>query len=546
MHYFVPPLYQTFKTIKMRNLFFSKFLALSILLCSANLLTNAQAPSIEWQKTKGGAGDEYVYSSIIKLSDGNFLVCGATASAFPGVHGDYDAFLAKLNPNGKTLWMKFYGGSGFDNFFNVMQYNDGSFIAVGTTNSNDGDVSGNHGGDHDGWVVKLSANGNLQWQKCYGGSGDDQLTSVTKGSGNTFVVAGFSTSNDGDVNENHGDYDGWVVKSDKNGNILWSKCIGGSSYDDIFGINKVAGNHYVATGGTASNDGDISGNHGGDYDAYAIRLDDNGNLSWSKCYGGSAMEFSNASTILSDGNICFTGVTQSNDGDVSGYHGVDDPWTVKINQITGALIWQICSGNATDGEVGFGITGTNDGGVLVAGGGGLGHDAPGNVEAFKINANGNGQWSINIGGSGDDVATGVVETDRGDFILSCNTNSADGDVTKQHGEGDVWIVKLSADRSNHNHRVANNNFVSNNFSLNSFSNPFSNSTTISFTLSQSENVILKVFDMNGRLIKTLTDNVFEEGEHQIEFNAEKINAGIYFLQFQSGEIFQTEKLIVTK
>ena len=116
--------------------------------------------------------------------------------------------------------MKFYGGTGFDNFTNVIQNNDGSFIAVGTTNSNDGDVSGNHGGDNDGWVVKLSANGNLLWQKCYGGSGDDQLTSVTKGSANTFVAAGFSTSNDGDVNENHGDYDGWVVKSDKKGNIL--------------------------------------------------------------------------------------------------------------------------------------------------------------------------------------------------------------------------------------------------------------------------------------------------------------------------------------
>ena len=532
----------------MRNLFYSKFLPLCILLCSANLLTNAQAPCIKWQKTKGGTGDEYFYNSIIKLSGGNFLVCGATSSAFPGVHGDYDAFIAKFNPNGKTLWMKFYGGTGFDYFANVIQNNDGSFIAVGTTNSNDGDVSGNHGGDNDGWVVKLSANGNLQWQKCYGGSGDDQLTSVTKGSGNTFVAAGFSTSNDGDVNGNHGDYDGWVVKSNKNGNILWSKCIGGSAYDDIFGLNKVAGNHYVAAGGTASNDGDISGNHGGDYDSYAVRLDDNGNLSWSKCYGGSDFEFPNASTVLSDGNICFTGVTLSNDGDVSGYHGINDPWTVKINQSTGALIWQICSGNATDGEVTFGLTSTSDGGVLMAGLGALGHNngVPANVEAFKIDANGNEEWSINIGGSSDDGATGVVETDEGDFILSCCTNSTDGDVTGNHGGFDAWIVKLSADGCNHNHRDANNNFVSNNFSLNSFPNPFSNSTTISFSILQSQNVSLKIFDVNGRLIKTLANNTFEEGVHQIEFNAEKLNAGIYILSIQTSEFTKTEKLIVTK
>src|SRR5207253_1126853 len=137
----------------------------------------------------------------------------------------------------------------------------------------DGNVSGNHGGDYDGWVVKLSANGNLLWQKCYGGSGDDQFFAVTKGSGNTFLASGWTTSNDADVNGNHGGQDGWVIKSNNNGNILWSKCIGGSAYDDIWGINKVAGNSYVATGSTASNDGDISGNHGGDYDADAVRLD---------------------------------------------------------------------------------------------------------------------------------------------------------------------------------------------------------------------------------------------------------------------------------
>ena len=531
----------------MRNQFFTKAIALSILLCAAYLLTNAQVPCIKWQKTKGGAGDDILNpNSMIKLSDGNMIVYGATASILPGVHGGYDAFMSKLNPSGKTLWIKYFGGSGYDSFFGVIQNDNGNLTAVGITNSNDGDVSGNHGGDYDGWVVKLSANGNLLWQKCYGGSGDDQLTSVTKASGNTFVAAGFSTSNDGDVNGNHGDYDGWVVKSNKNGNILWSKCIGGNAYDDIFGINKVAGNYYVAAGGTASNDGDISGNHGGDEDAFAVRLDDNGNLSWLKCYGGSAMEFPNASTILSDGNICFTGVTLSNDGDVSGYHGVNDPWTVKINQSTGALIWQICSGNAIAGEAGFGIAGTIDGGVLVGGEGGTPDPAPANVVAYKFDANGNEEWSINIGGSGDDWATGVIETDDGDFILSCYTNSTDGDVTNQHGEGDVWIVKLSADGCNHNHRDANNNFVSNNFSFNSFPNPFSSSATISFTLSQSQNVSLKIFDLNGRLVSTLADKIFEEGENALELNAETMNAGVYFLQMQTEENLQTEKLIVTK
>lgn len=77
-------------------------------------------------------------------------------------------------------------------------------------------------------------------------------------------------------------------------------------------------------------------------------------------------------------------------------------------------------------------------------------------------------------------------------------------------------------------------------------NPLSNSTMISFTLEQSENVSLKIFDVNERLIKTLAENVFAEGEHAVEWNAENVNAGIYFLQVQSAEFSKTEKLVITK
>jgi len=77
-------------------------------------------------------------------------------------------------------------------------------------------------------------------------------------------------------------------------------------------------------------------------------------------------------------------------------------------------------------------------------------------------------------------------------------------------------------------------------------NPVSSSTTISFSLNQSENVSLKIFDLNGRLIETLASTVLEEGEHSIEWNAESVNAGVYFLQVQTAAYSKTTKLIVTK
>lgn len=113
-----------------------------------------------------------------------------------------------------------------------------------------------------------------------------------------------------------------------------------------------------------------------------------------------------------------------------------------------------------------------------------------------------------------------------------------GKLNNYHSQGRV-VEQLQSTRI-----MAENFSGENNFSLFAYPNPFSNSTTISFSLAQSEKVSLKIFDLNRRLIKTLADNVFEEGEHSIEWNAEKVNAGIYFLQVQSAEFSKTEKLIV--
>ena len=79
-----------------------------------------------------------------------------------------------------------------------------------------------------------------------------------------------------------------------------------------------------------------------------------------------------------------------------------------------------------------------------------------------------------------------------------------------------------------------------------FPNPFSTSTTISFSVEQSQNISIRVFDMNGRLVTTIADASFEEGSHEIAWNAEDVNAGIYFLQFQSEEIQERMKLVVAK
>src|SRR5215831_13308088 len=148
-----------------------------LFLCSLFSLTSfAQTPTLISQKTIGGSLDDFG-NTATATPDGGLIVSASSYSSdgnLHGNHGDRDAVVAKLKANGTVQWCKNYGGSGTESCLDVENTSDGGYIFAGYTNSNDGDVSGNHGG-YDLWVVKLNSSGKIQWQKCLGGSGDETM-----------------------------------------------------------------------------------------------------------------------------------------------------------------------------------------------------------------------------------------------------------------------------------------------------------------------------------------------------------------------------------
>src|SRR5690606_34288354 len=142
---------------------------------------------------------------------------------------------------------------------------------------------------NDYWIVKLDGNGNTQWQKALGGSSGDEAQSIQQTADGGYIVAGLSWSNSGDVIGNHGISDYWVVKLDGNGNIQWQKALGGSGYDKATSIQQTADGGYIVVGETYSNDGDVTGYHGGG-DYWVMKLDDSGNIQWQKTLGGSNLD----------------------------------------------------------------------------------------------------------------------------------------------------------------------------------------------------------------------------------------------------------------
>jgi hypothetical protein len=287
---------------------------------------------IQWKKCIGDSADDYA-SSIRQTLDSGYIIAGYTFSNhgyITGNHGGYDAWVTKLNKQGNIQWTKCFGGS-FDDYANDIQVTkDGGYIIAGDTYSNDGNISGNHGFD-DGWILKLSSSGAIEWQRILGGSSDDYLFSIQITKSNGYILSGSSESSDGDLSGNKGKSDFWVVNLDSTGVTIWQKNLGGSWYDYAWTVHQTNDNGFVIGGGTDSNDGDVYGNHGGS-DSWLINLDSTGNTKWNKCLGGTNQETINSVGITKNNQIYFVGSTSSNDGDVSGNHGVNDYWIVKLEK----------------------------------------------------------------------------------------------------------------------------------------------------------------------------------------------------------------------
>src|SRR5665213_971020 len=244
-------------------------------------------PAIQWEKCLGGAGDDEAYA-MSNTNDGGYIVTGyshSTDGQITNSHGG--VWVAKLDANGFIQWEKTYGGSCYcETAYSIIQTTDGGYVFGGYTGSSDGDVVNPYPGSVQCWVVKLNDTGAIQWSKCYGGSVNQFLKSIIQTTDGGYIFSGDSDSNDGDVIGNHSnDYDAWIVKLSDSGAIQWAKCYGGTAGEVGNSIQQTNDGGYIVAGLTTSNDGDVNFNHG-DNDYWIFKIDSIGHLQWQKSYGG--------------------------------------------------------------------------------------------------------------------------------------------------------------------------------------------------------------------------------------------------------------------
>jgi hypothetical protein len=501
-----------------------KILTLLIAFIVATSVTTFTQPSIEWQRCLGGSGADSPRSLCISSENG-YAIAGSTASINGDIIGYYgnessDAWVVKIDILGGIQWQRCIGGTGNDQAYCIKETKDKGYIVIGTTSSNDFDVKNYHN-RQDYLVAKLSMTGTLEWCYAYGGSGDDVANSVVQTGDGGYLVAGSSNSNDGDIDSSRLNNDFWLIKLNAEGKKLWSKNYGGGFQDVANKIIASADGGCLIVGYSASSNGDLKGKPLQDYDCWIIKINSEGVLLWEKNYGGLFYESANDAVQLPDGGYVVVGYTSSKDSIFNSNHGGNDFLVFRIDSV-GNQVWIKCFGgtsndNATAIDIDY------DGSFIVCGhtrSNNLqvdGNRGPSDAWLIKVSSNGNLIWRRCLGGTMQDLGYDVKVCGKDQYLIAIESQSVDGDVKGNHSIAtDFWIVKL---------KLISNSVQEN--TLNDYKIFFDNSTSQINISSEKSIERICLYNVLGQCLVS-TDLISNNSVH---IDAANYNTGLYFVVF---------------
>jgi hypothetical protein len=375
---------------------------LTLLFVFYNGLVFCQQPTVEWAKTFGGIYSD-IARGVVVTPENDYIVVGTALEKFEGTesNGFGDGWVMKLNKEGKLLWKKNFGGTNDDAATTINATADGGYLIGGNTASNDGDIKDNKG-DFDAWLFKIDKNGNLLWSKTFGGTGIDYKGDAFETKDGNIIFSMVSHSKDGDCPNNSGKEDCWIMKLDSKANVVWKSRFGGSDQDNIRRLVNIDDKTFIVVGWSYSQDGNFENSNGdfiikydstgkrlwqksfgspdppnigylnylesatitqdkkyiiavgtgfsaatllgrGQNDLIVAKVDTSGNLIWHKFYGGYEDESGKQIISISSDKTIVLGHTSSNQGDASGNNGKTDFWLFELDK-DGKIQWQKCMG----------------------------------------------------------------------------------------------------------------------------------------------------------------------------------------------------------
>ncbi|QCK13295.1 T9SS type A sorting domain-containing protein [Mangrovivirga cuniculi] len=432
----------------------------------------AQQPTINWEKVDGASRNEIPYQ-VIQLADSSYLIVGwvnnfilnggnKTSKKYDKTYTD--GWVVKRDKNGNKLWDKSYGGNRQDQLTDAIAIPSGGALLFGysISKSNTGNKTAPNQGSYDYWLIRIDNDGNIIWQKSYGGRKADFGTSIVESADGNYFLAGYSQSSiEGDKSEKpKGGYDYWIIKIDPYGKKIWDRTIGGNDHDYV---SKIIGN---ATGGctitgssfsSASSDKSEPAING--YDDWVVRLDFKGNVLWEN-------------TIQSLNNFNYNSSIAELNGDIYllsagiGTIGYDktvenarkwDLWMIQLDGSNGNSKMQKLYGGITE-EFASDIIVSSDNNLLIKGysSSGISGDKTeslrGGIDLWllKIDQSGNIIWDKTVGGPSKETPTnfdkGITSDQYGNIVVSTRSfafKNSGGDKSFQgYNQDDYWTIQL--------------------------------------------------------------------------------------------------------
>jgi len=369
------------------------------------IFTSFLSLNAQWAITYGGSGWEDAIC-FQQTSDGGYIVGGNTRSFGAKT---FDVWILKLSSDGEIEWQKTYGGSNQEKTSFIQQTNDGGYIVLGQISAIDAE---------DIWVLKLASDGEIEWQKTYGYSSWETDRSIRQTNDGGYIVA-YEIAIYG-----AGGPDIRILKLTSDGEIEWRKIYGGDKSDSASFIQQRGDGGYIVLGQTESFGA------GGD-DIWILKISSDGEIEWQRTYGGDDSDYAHSFQQTNDGGYIVGGNTRSfaaENGDI---------WILKISS-DGEIEWQRTYGGSDSDSASF-IQQTDDGGYIVLGQtssfGAGGED----IWVLKLTSDGEIEWQKTYGGSSRGKASFIQQTDDGGYIVLGQTSSFDD------GGEDIWVLKLTSD-----------------------------------------------------------------------------------------------------
>ncbi len=385
-------------------------------------------------------------SSVINKEPSGSIETGLELSSLQGSPADTSGI----------EWQLQSGGSYGDILYDIQPLEEGGYIAVGATASRDRDITAGGSGSSDAWVVKISDEGKIEWQRLYGGNGYDSGMSVRQTSDKGYVFTGSTASTDGDFSGNHGGDDVWIAKLNQNGEKQWQILMGGSNDDNGYSVRELS-DGYIVAGDTVSKDIETSGNDIGGI--YAAKVYSDGTFAWQKAFGGSGDDYGSSIIPALDGGYILAGYSNSADFGSGQRKGYEDVIVMKIAESDGKLVWLKVLGGIGYDRTGYDnvISPTTDGGYILTAQSTSGDLAliHGSFDTLVVKLNQDGsiqsqqteKWQKLFGGTLCEVIGSITPLSDGGYILTSQAGSSQsGDVVEEnYGQHDIWVLRLDAD-----------------------------------------------------------------------------------------------------